>query len=99
MQEGKPYSWDDDDTYWRSNYQSRPYASGSKSYDDWRGAYRYGHESAERYRDRNWNDVESDLSRDWNAYQYRGTSTWEQIKGAVRDAWDRATGRRPVSTR
>ena len=98
MHEGK-YSWDDDDTYWRSNYQSRPYASGSTRYEDWRGAYRYGHESAERYRDRNWTDVESDLSRDWNAYQYRGTSTWEQIKGAVRDAWDRATGRRTVSSR
>jgi hypothetical protein len=24
---------------------------------------------------------------DWNSYQYRGNSTWEQMKDAVRDAW------------
>ena len=99
MNEGRPYSWDDDDTFWRSNYQSRPYATGSTDYDQWRGAYRYGHESAHRYTGRSRDDVESDLSRDWNSYQYRGTSTWEQIKAAVRDAWDRATGRYPVGTR
>jgi hypothetical protein len=99
MHEGKPHSWDDDDTYWRSNYASRPYASGSSNYDQWRGAYRYGFESANRYSGRNWNDVESDLSKGWNSYEYRGTSTWEQIKGAVRDAWDRVTGRHPVGTR
>ena len=94
-----PHSWDDDDTYWRSNYQSRPYASGSTNYDQWRGAYRYGYESAGRYRDRNWTDVESDLSSNWNKYEHRGTSTWEQVKGAVRDAWDRAMGRHSVGTR
>lgn len=94
-----PHSWDDDDTYWRSTYASRPYASGSTNYDQWRGAYRYGHDSARRYSGRNWNDVESDLSNGWNTYEHRGTSTWEQIKGAVRDAWDRAMGRHPVGTR
>jgi hypothetical protein len=83
MQQGKPHTWDDDDTYWRSNYQSRPYASGSTN----------------RYGGRNWNDIESDLSRGWNSYEHRGTSTWEQVKAAVRDAWDRVTGRQPVSSR
>lgn len=99
MPEGRPYSWDDDDTYWRSNYTSRPYASGSANYDQWRGAYRYGFESANRYTGRNWKDVESDLSRGWNSYEHRGTSTWEQVKAAVRDAWDRAMGRHPIGTR
>jgi len=33
-------------------------------------------------------DVETDLPRSWNAYEHRGTSTWEQMKEAVRDAWD-----------
>ena len=94
------FSWDDEDTYWRSNYQSRPYASGGSSdYDAFRPGYRYGYESAGRYQGRNWNEVESDLSRDWNSYEHRGKSTWEQVKGAVRDAWDRVTGNRPVGTR
>jgi hypothetical protein len=93
-------SWEDEDKYWRNNYRTRPYASaGSFDYDFYRSGYRFGHESANRYQGRKWEDVESDLSRDWNKYQHRGSSTWEQMKDAVRDAWDRVTGHRPVSTR
>ena len=92
-------NWDDEDKYWRTNYATRPYASGSTDYDRFRGGYRYGFESASRYKGRNWNDVEADLSRNWNTYEHRGTSTWEQIKDAVRDGWDRMMGRHPVGTR
>jgi hypothetical protein len=86
-------SWTDEDDYWRTNYQTRPYASSAqRGYDYYQPGYRYGYEAASRYRDRDWNDVESDLSRDWNSYEGRGTSTWEQMKDAVRDAWNRMTG-------
>jgi len=92
----KPRGWQDEDTYWRNNYRSRPYA-GSADYDTYQGAYRYGYESAQQYRDRDWAAVEGDLSRNWDTYQYRGKSTWQQVKDAVRDAWDRvasvSTGR------
>ena len=92
--------WEDEDSYWRTNYRTRPYASsGSQDYEYYRPGYRYGYESANRYQGRDWNDVESDLSRSWNAYEHRGQSTWEQIKDAVRDAWDRVTGRHTVGTR
>jgi len=92
--------WNDEDEYWRGSFRSRPYASGgSPDYEAFRPGYRYGFESARRYQDRNWNDVESDLSRGWSTYEHRGNSTWEQVKGAVRDAWDRVTGRRSVGSR
>lgn len=92
--------WTDEDTYWRTNYRGRPYASsGTHEYEFYRPGYRYGYEAANRYEGRNWNDVEPDLSRNWNSYEHRGTSTWEQVKDAVRDAWDRVTGHRPVGTR
>ncbi len=92
--------WGDEDTYWRSNYRNRPYASSAdRDYDFYQPGYRYGYEAANRYQGREWDEVESDLSREWNAYEYRGTSTWQQIKDAVRDAWDRVTGNRPVGTR
>lgn len=86
-------TWTDEDEYWRTNYQTRPYAtSAERSYDYYQPGYRYGYEAASRYKDRDWNDVESDLSRNWNSYEGRGTSTWEQMKEAVRDAWNRMTG-------
>ena len=84
--------WDDEDRYWRENYSSRPYAKGS----DVRRAHsripkrvRVGEEVPGR----KWPDVERDLERDWSSYSYRGKSTWQQIRDAARDAWDRVTGR------
>jgi len=91
--------WDDEDVYWQTNYRDRPYASSGLTYEDYRPGYRYGYEAANRYQDREWNDVERELSSSWDTYEHRGTSTWEQIKGAVRDAWDRVTGNRPVRSR
>lgn len=91
--------WNDEDTYWRTNYSNRPYASSGHEYDYYQPGYRFGYDAATRYPNRTWSDVESDLSRDWNTYEHRGTSTWEQMKDAVRDAWDRITGHRPVGAR
>jgi hypothetical protein len=85
--------WNEEDTYWRTNYRGRPYAS-DREYDYYQPGYRYGYEAASRYEGRDWAEIENDLSRDWDAYEYRGTSTWEQIKDAVRDAWERVTGNR-----
>ena len=93
------FDWNDEDTYWRSNYNTRPYVTADEDYDYYRPGYRYGYESATRYRGRQWDDVESELSRSWDSYEHRGTSTWEQMKHAVRDAWDRITGKHPVGTR
>jgi hypothetical protein len=91
--------WTDEDAYWRSNYHTRPYASSERSYADYQSGYRYGYDSAHRYADQNWDEVEPYLSRDWSTYEHRGTSTWEQIKGAVRDAWDRITRHRMIITK
>jgi hypothetical protein len=93
-------SWNDEDSYWRTNYRNRPYASsGGRDYDYYQPGYRYGYEAASRHQNRSWDDVESDLSRDWDSYPNRGNSTWEQMKDAVRDAWDRMTSNRSVGTR
>jgi hypothetical protein len=92
------FDWSSEDEYWRTNFHTRPYASG-RTYDDYRPGYRFGFESANRYQGRSWNDAESDLVRDWERYEHRGQSTWEQIKSAARDAWDRVTGRTPAATR
>ena len=92
--------WDQEDQYWRSNYQSRPYASGGSSdYESYRPGYRYGYEAASRHKGKSWTDVESDLSQGWSRYEHRGSSTWEQVKAAARDAWDRVTGSHKAGTR
>jgi hypothetical protein len=91
---GRRSDWDDEDSYWRENYSSRPYASGS-DYESWRPGYRYGYESASKHQGRRWEEVERDLERDWDTYEHGGSnrSAWQQIKDAVRDGWDRVTGK------
>ena len=85
--------WMTEDTYWRSNFASRPYAQADRGYDYYRPGYRYGFESANRFQGRQWNEVEGDLRTGWDKFEHRAQSTWENVKDAVRDAWDRVRGR------
>jgi hypothetical protein len=90
--------WNTEDAYWRSSYRTRPYA-GSNDYSYYQPGYRYGYEAASKYEGREWSDVEPELERNWDTYEYRGQSTWEHMKAAIRDAWDRVTGHHHVSSR
>jgi hypothetical protein len=91
--------WTTEDAYWRQNYSSRPYVRADRGYEYYQPGYRYGFESARRFRGRDWNEVESDLRTGWDRFEYRAQSTWENVKDAVRDAWDRVTGNRAASRR
>jgi hypothetical protein len=88
-----PADWTTETGYWRNTYKTRPYFDARRDYDYYEPAYRYGFESADRYRGRSWNDVQSDLERGWENYKLRGKLAWNEIKDAVRDSWDRATSR------
>jgi uncharacterized protein (TIGR02271 family) len=82
----------DYDTDYRTDYKTR-YANRGQNYDYYAPAYQFGSMYANdtRYRDRDWNVVESDVRRDWEA---RGEGKWEDFKDAVRYGWDRVRGRR-----
>ena len=72
-----------EDAYWRDELQRRGPTRGSGTYDDYRPAYQYGWESYSRYRGRKFDEVESDLRRDW-----------EKGKANTRLGWDKARVRR-----
>jgi hypothetical protein len=78
-----------EDEYWRQNYKNRPYIDQGADYEAYRPAYRYGWESYGRYQGRKFDEVEPDLSRDWETRQSGSTLGWNKAKLAVRDAWDR----------
>jgi hypothetical protein len=92
-------TWNDEDRWWRDNFSSRPYATG-RNYEDFRPAYQYGFESGQHHLGRNWSDVESDLRSGWEKFERKSGAggTWESVKHAVRDAWDRITGKHDVDT-
>jgi hypothetical protein len=82
-------SGDFDDDYFRRSYTSRPYYETGKTYDEYEPAYKYGHSLRSRYSGRNFNDIETDVSSDWEAHRGRSSLTWERAKLAVKDAFER----------
>ncbi|WP_036168785.1 YsnF/AvaK domain-containing protein [Massilia sp. 9096] len=80
-----------DDTAYRDHFNSTYGASGG-SYDEYAPAYSYGSQMRgdARYQGRNWDDVESDLRSDWESRNgSTAGSTWDKMKAAVRQGWDK----------
>ncbi len=80
-------------TYWRDNFRTRPYAKSAASFDDYGPAYGYGVSSYVKYPGRSFDEVESDLSRDWHGARGKSSLSWDSARIATRDAWDRIGNR------
>lgn len=85
-----------EDAYWAEAYRMRPYVTANAPYDTYAPAYRYGWEARDQYADRSWDQTEAELARRWADTPHASTLGWDSASPAVRDAWDRATGRRIV---
>jgi len=68
--------------HFQSNYANRGY-----QYERYEPAYRYGYTlaSEERYRGRDWSQIEADARRDWE--RNHRDSAWDDFKDAVRHGW------------
>jgi hypothetical protein len=78
-----------EETYWKENYSSRPYAKSGSSYDDYAPAYRLGYERYPDYHGRSFDEVEPELRRHWDAGRGSTRLTWDEAKHATRDAFER----------
>jgi hypothetical protein len=83
-----------EDTYWRKNYETRPYFQSGRTYEEFRPAYQYGWESYGRWGNRNFEDSEADLRAAWEANPDLDGLTWDEARLAARDAWRRIEERR-----
>jgi len=86
--------WNLDQAWWRENFRDRPYVVADRDFDYYEPGYRFGYEAANRYRGKRFDDVESDLRTDYDRFEHRGKSTWQNMKDAVHDAFDKVTGKR-----
>ena len=78
-----------EDAYWRENYKSRSYIEPDTEYDVYRPAYQHGWEARSRNPDRSFDDLESDLERDWETSRGESNLEWNRARLASRDAFDR----------
>lgn len=87
-----------EEAYWAENYADRPYFDENVPFEEFAPAYRHGWESRSRYADRRYDEVASELQRDWEASEHRSQLEWNRAQPAVRDAWDRIDARSPRRT-
>lgn len=78
-----------EDTYWAASYATAPYVTKGSAYETYQPAYRYGWESYKKYPGKTFDQVESELSRDWEKHRGSSSLTWHDARSAARDAWHR----------
>ena len=78
-----------EEAYWRDNYSTRPYVGPGDSYELYLPAYRYGWESRPHFVGSSFDEVESDLGREWDRVRGSSTLGWDKARHAARDAWHR----------
>lgn len=92
--------------YWQNEYRNRDYVDKDADYDRYAPAYQYGWESYTRHNRAEdtasttgnvtrFEDVESDLGRDYETSRRQGDLSWHEASGPARDAWNRVAGRDP----
>jgi uncharacterized protein YcfJ len=77
--------------YWRTNYKTRPYVEPGHEFEVYEPAYRYGWEARTYHAGKDFDEVESDLGREWGKVRGKSSLEWNKAKHATRDAWDRLT--------
>jgi len=77
--------------YWSENYSGRDYVENGSSFDDYGPAYDYGVYARGQYPERDFDDVDAELSGDWPARRGASSLSWERARHAARDAWNRIT--------
>ena len=82
-----------EDAYWRANYSQRRYVEKNESYEAYQPAYRLGYESRPKYQGKRYEEVESDLQREYERSRARNAVTWDKARYAARDAWERVDSR------
>ena len=79
----------EDDTYYRSHYESSPTKLADRGYDDVRPAYYLGHLASRNpdYKSRSFSDVEADLKTGWSRDNKYGA--WDSVRSYANEGFTR----------
>jgi len=77
--------------YWRQQHSKQPYAKNS-SYEQFEHAYRTGYSSSEKYRGRNFDEVEQSVATDYENGKPDSALPWDTVRPAVKSVWEKMSG-------
>jgi outer membrane lipoprotein SlyB len=80
-----------EDAYWRDNYATQPWVERNRTYNDYQPAFRTGYEGYARHgvSGKTYDQVESDLRKDYEKTKGKTELGWDKAKAATRAAWHR----------
>jgi hypothetical protein len=87
-----------EDAYWSKSYSSTVYVPKGADYKLYQPAYRYGWESYPKYRGKKFDEVEAELSSNWDVARGTSSLSWDKARLATRDAWYRVERPLPKDT-
>ncbi|WP_457097050.1 glycine zipper domain-containing protein [Lysobacter sp. P5_B9] len=73
--------------HFRKDYVSAPYYISGSEWRDYEPAYKYGYDTYGQYQGRKFDDVESELQRNWDTTRGNSRLAWNDARQAVRDGW------------
>jgi hypothetical protein len=76
-----------EEAYWREHHAKQPYADKTLSYEHYAPAYRTGIEAANKYRGKNFEEIETDLALDYQRHTTGAALPWDHARHAVHAAW------------
>ena len=78
--------------YWEYHFASCDFGERDVTFEDYAPAYALGASSAIRLDGTEFNDVDIELSRSWEACRGLSSLDWDQARAAAKHAWDRTRG-------
>lgn len=79
----------EEELFWQENHPSQIYEDSSDlNYEDYKPAYRFGWEGANRY-GTDFETANSAMQSDWEKHRGSSRLSWEQARPAARAAWQR----------
>jgi hypothetical protein len=83
----------EEEGHWRQSFAGTEYSKRGRTFESCEPAYRYGWEACIRHGGRSFDEVESELGREWDSHRGRSDLGWMEARPAARDAWTRVQSR------
>jgi hypothetical protein len=80
----------EEERYWREHHHQQPFVKPGHTYEHYALAYRTGYEGFHKHPDKEFEEIETDLARDYQKHQ--AVLPWEDANDAARAAWDKLAG-------
>lgn len=81
-----------EEKYWRENHGTQEWANNETSFDQYAPAYRTGYEGVTKYAGKSYDQIETDLARDYEKNDANPAIPWDRARPAVKAAWHRVSG-------